>query len=611
MANLLLPTQCLSLTPDTVGLNCSSNFPRKISPGLCAGCEILRNLEGRDLERVQAYPQCVDCGARYRTMKSTAEGKFLCAVCMPISAPASTPTPPLDDHGTDRRAATMQNLHLAQLAAQARRGQAAAPAHNDQFTLVRDPRISVDFCLGGRKGESKSNLLWGLSTSRSTSTIISKRQSYLAFSTRLRRLGAQDMRTNLKHILLSFYNNHMPITGINMSLRDFFTAHQTSPFANTFPPKMKQEAKAMGRYPKFVYFEFHIQQDLFEERTGEEVNISTGSGKRKPTKHVDAEERGAKRTLVAGGIAMRSTFRPPAEYIGAAAAASAAVQPARTKLLIDKASFTYDEQSGDVAIDEASRGRIDAWMHNVSTGRGAMKLVHQLDFVSDTPDANLLVAKHFHRKSLKPDSIVSVTDNHDLITSELMLLERFRWLLAAFFALAKELAVDVDTSLVVSEAWLGVEEISEHDLPCPAAGISVEDSDTLTAARESGFTWLIEPRRSGAVKKYSGTLLGAHFKPVQGRLAATIYVFIHFAWLFSRGSILFCDVQTMKVRDKNVLFDPMAHTPEGNSGPGDHGRKGIKDFITNHVCTTKCPQLGLDDLVGNPGTGDCDEAADD
>jgi hypothetical protein len=114
------------------------------------------------------------------------------------------------------------------------------------------------------------------------------------------------------------------------------------------------------------------------------------------------------------------------------------------------------------------------------------------------------------------------------------------------------------TGLVVSEAWLGVEEISEHDLPCPAAGISVEDSDTLTAARESGFTWLIEPRRSGAVKKYSGTLLGAHFKPVQGRLAATIYAFIHFAWLFSRGSILFCDVQSMFSRllssDSSIMF---------------------------------------------------------
>jgi hypothetical protein len=55
----------------------------------------------------------------------------------------------------------MQNLHLAQLAAQARRGQAAAPAHNDQFTLVRDPRISVDFCLGGRKGESKKQSIVG------------------------------------------------------------------------------------------------------------------------------------------------------------------------------------------------------------------------------------------------------------------------------------------------------------------------------------------------------------------------------------------------------------------------------------------------------------------
>jgi hypothetical protein len=88
---------------------------------------------------------------------------------------------------------------------------------------------------------------------------------------------------------------------------------------------------------------------------------------------------------------MRSTFRPPAEYIGAAAAASAAVQPARTKLLIDKASFTYDEQSGDVAIDEASRGRIDAWMHNVSTGRGAMKLVHQVNLSHLFPYTTQLV----------------------------------------------------------------------------------------------------------------------------------------------------------------------------------------------------------------------------
>lgn len=60
----------------------------------------------------------------------------------------------------------------------------------------------------------------------------------------------------------------MPLTGINISLRDFFMAHQTSPFANTFPPKMKQEAKTMGRYPKFAYFEFQIQQDLVRRHGG-------------------------------------------------------------------------------------------------------------------------------------------------------------------------------------------------------------------------------------------------------------------------------------------------------------------------------------------------------
>ena len=75
---------------------------------------------------------------------------------------------------------------------------------------------------------------------------------------------------------------------------------------------------------------------------------------------------------------MKSTFQPPVEYIGAAAAASAAVQPVRTKLFIDKVSFIYNEQSGDVAIDEVSRERIEAWMHDVSTGRSAMKIVHQV-----------------------------------------------------------------------------------------------------------------------------------------------------------------------------------------------------------------------------------------
>lgn len=94
-------------------------------------------------------------------MKPTVDGKYLCALCMPISVPAvPTPSSTPDDR-QDRRAATMQNLHLAQLAAQARRGQTATASQKDQFTLVKDPRISADFCLGGRKGEAKKQSIVG------------------------------------------------------------------------------------------------------------------------------------------------------------------------------------------------------------------------------------------------------------------------------------------------------------------------------------------------------------------------------------------------------------------------------------------------------------------
>jgi hypothetical protein len=32
------------------------------------------------------------------------------------------------------------------------------------------------------------------------------------------------------------------------------------------------------------------------------------------------------------------------------------------------------------------------------------------------------------------------------------------------------------------------------------------------------------------------------------------------------------------------------------SGPGDHGKDGIKNFLTTHECNSKCEALGLDEL---------------
>ncbi|KAJ6464679.1 kinase-like domain-containing protein [Mycena vitilis] len=84
------------------------------------------------------------------------------------------------------------------------------------------------------------------------------------------------------------------------------------------------------------------------------------------------------------------------------------------------------------------------------------------------------------------------------------------------------------------------------------------------------------------------------------RIAATVEAFIHFVYYVSQQSVVLCDVQTMKSRiegeQKNVIFDPMAHTPIGKSGPGDHGEEGIKNFIATHKCNAKCESLGLEAL---------------
>ncbi|KAJ7190447.1 hypothetical protein GGX14DRAFT_604206 [Mycena pura] len=68
----------------------------------------------------------------------------------------------------------------------------------------------------------------------------------------------------------------------------------------------------------------------------------------------------------------------------------------------------------------------------------------------------------------------------------------------------------------------------------------------------------------------------------------------------AKKMMVLCDVQTMKQRINgrlmNVIFDPMVHSPTGNRGPHDHGKKGIANFVATHVCNIKCNFLRLEDL---------------
>ncbi|KAG2030707.1 hypothetical protein BDR03DRAFT_1016858 [Suillus americanus] len=42
-----------------------------------------------------------------------------------------------------------------------------------------------------------------------------------------------------------------------------------------------------------------------------------------------------------------------------------------------------------------------------------------------------------------------------------------------------------------------------------------------------------------------------------------------------------------------TIFDPMTHTPLGESGLGDHGFEGIRDFVDSHECSAICRLLKL------------------
>ncbi|KAJ7851910.1 hypothetical protein B0H14DRAFT_2581143 [Mycena olivaceomarginata] len=42
-----------------------------------------------------------------------------------------------------------------------------------------------------------------------------------------------------------------------------------------------------------------------------------------------------------------------------------------------------------------------------------------------------------------------------------------------------------------------------------------------------------------------------------------------------------------------VLFDMMAHTLDGSSGVGDHGKSGIETFLQKHECGNRCRYLRL------------------
>ncbi|KIO21260.1 hypothetical protein M407DRAFT_245542 [Tulasnella calospora MUT 4182] len=108
--------------------------------------------------------------------------------------------------------------------------------------------------------------------------------------------------------------------------------------------------------------------------------------------------------------------------------------------------------------------------------------------------------------------------------------------------------------------------------------------------------FLVEPLRSTtAVIKFSGTL-GS--RVATDGLSGTINAFAHYAAQWFAASRVFCDLQgsfhKSAIETAFILFDPMTHSINGDSGPGDHGVDGLQAFIKAHKCSQHCKRLALE-----------------
>lgn len=102
-----------------------------------------------------------------------------------------------------------------------------------------------------------------------------------------------------------------------------------------------------------------------------------------------------------------------------------------------------------------------------------------------------------------------------------------------------------------TECQLAYEDISDS-APSPASGVMPEElTNAIDHDDVPKIVWLLEPRRSTVVKKWSGTL--AEIANPRSLDQRTINAFAHFSYVYSREHLVFVDIQGEWL----VIVDPI------------------------------------------------------
>ncbi|KAJ7191238.1 kinase-like domain-containing protein [Mycena pura] len=569
-------TKCISLSSDTAGLSCGHSFAHKSTPGLCAGCSMLAALDNMAAKKKADYPRCVLCGVIYRDMGNDPDGHPTCGPCLTITNTAP-PRSALALQQESHRSSKMSALSLQRLQRPGA-GAAAVAATGGKLVTPNSPFFAIETVLGGGSGKSKAQSVVSLisfNVALDDTIWDDVIEMYLKAANVP---WVKRHEHNLIHddIQITFCNAMAMHCDEFATIQQFIDAHLHVAAAREYPVSVKNLAKKYPTWPGFIFLEFHIQADLFTHRTTEALAIGN-NGKRKANV-IDASSK-------------RGRFDPPAPVVSSfKPRKDIAAPPSGSAIVLRLIGVAMHDNS--VAYDDSTRQTLHATISDEPLGQGTMKVVHSLE----AADGKQYVAKRFYRDSIDSEH-VSLVKNSTLLQEELMVIGEITHMLKAFYVHSSQNHVEVDKTLAVTTAWRGTEDVDDGTKPCSVANVSPEDLDM---AHARGVDWLVEPRRRGAVQKWSGTVPSKSQATTTSRLAATITAFVHFAYVFSQKSMVFCDVQTMRAqvdgKSMNVVFDPMMHTLEGHSGPGDHGKQGIELYCKTHQCNTKCRDLGLEEF---------------
>jgi hypothetical protein len=98
-----------------------------------------------------------------------------------------------------------------------------------------------------------------------------------------------------------------------------------------------------------------------------------------------------------------------------------------------------------------------------------------------------------------------------------------------------ELSIDFE----ITRCRLAQEVVKSDGAPSPASGVVAEvyEAEPLTTRR---IIWLLEPLHNSAVTHYTGTM---EHPAGKGQMAHTLSAFVHYAFQWSEGEVIFADIQ--------------------------------------------------------------------